>query len=123
MNSAAVGIDIAKNVFQVNYIDHATGENREPVDQAGAVSPALRKPGPLPDQHGSVRQCAPLRPAHEDEVSVSTSVDGAMSKINDVRWTKYNGGDKAPVVVSERLVDSPLRRSCRTAVTGVNVRR
>ncbi|CAB3809935.1 IS110 family transposase ISBfun2 [Paraburkholderia ultramafica] len=26
MNRTAVGIDIAKNVFQVHYIDHATGE-------------------------------------------------------------------------------------------------
>jgi hypothetical protein len=36
MNRTAVGVDIAKNVFQLHYIDAATGEIVN--DQTGEVS-------------------------------------------------------------------------------------
>ena len=59
MNLTAVGVDIAKNVFQVHYVDRETGEIVNKSIKR-AFSGVLRQSFALPHWHGGVWRCAPL---------------------------------------------------------------
>lgn len=60
MKLTPVGIDIAKSVFQVHYIDQETGEivNR-PIKRAKFLEHFANR-APWPDWDGGVRRSAPL---------------------------------------------------------------
>lgn len=68
MKLMPVGIDIAKNVFQVHHVDAET-KDREPPDQAREVPGVLREPHAVLGRDGSMRRCSPLGQA--------TDTDGA----------------------------------------------
>lgn len=59
MKPTPVGIDIAKDVFQLHYIDAETGELvNKPIKRTAFLQHFA--PVPVPDRHGSVRRCPAL---------------------------------------------------------------
>ena len=55
-----VGVDIAKRVFQLHWVDLETGELKGPPADALEVSGALRQSRAVPGRHGGLRRRAAL---------------------------------------------------------------
>ena len=67
MKLTTVGVDIAKSVLQLHYVDRGNGRDREQTGQACGVSRALCEPVAVPDRDGSLWRLAALgAEAHGD---------------------------------------------------------
>ena len=112
-SKTVVGIDIAKRVFQLHWVDMETGEIVRSAIEAREVPATLRQPGALSDRHGSLRGCTALGtatdgPGPPGEADAGNSgqpfVGGNKSDAHDARavWTAVQQPNIKAVAVKTR---------------------